>query len=249
MKMQQILSLVRRAVQDYDMIEDGDRIAVGISGGKDSLTLLSALKAMQRFYPKKYELVAITVSLGLKDMDFSPVQKYCRELGVDYIIVETDIAQIIFDERKEKNPCALCAKMRKGALNGKADELGCNKIALGHNKDDVIETFLMALLYEGRIHCFSPYTYLSRRKIASIRPLIYVPEKDVKGFAKREELPVVKNKCKADGNTTREEVKNMVKKLSEKYDHFEDRTFNAIKRSYIEGWRVDESRLSQRGKE
>ncbi len=249
MKMQQILSLVRRAVQDYDMIEDGDRIAVGISGGKDSLTLLSALKAMQRFYPKKYELVAITVSLGLKGMDFSPVQKFCRELGVDYTIVETDIAQIIFDERKEKNPCALCAKMRKGALNGKADELGCNKIALGHNKDDVIETFLMALLYEGRIHCFSPYTYLSRRKIASIRPLIYVPEKDVKGFAKREELPVVKNKCKADGNTTREEVKNMVKKLSEKYDHFEDRTFNAIKRSYIEGWRVDESRLSQRGKE
>ncbi len=245
MKMQQILSLVRRAVQDYNMIEDGDRVAVGISGGKDSLTLLAALRAMQRFYPKKYELEAITVSLGFEGMDFSPVREFCDKIGVHYTIVETDIGQIIFDERKEKNPCALCAKMRKGALNSKVDELGCNKIALGHNRDDVIETFLMALLYEGRIHCFSPYTYLSRRKIASIRPLIYVPERDVKGFAKREGLPVVKNKCRADGNTSREEIKNMVKKLGKRYDHFEDRTFNAIKRSYIEGWRTDESGLSQ----
>lgn len=248
MRMQQILSLVRRAVQDYNMIEEGDRVAIGVSGGKDSLTLLAALKAMQRFYPKKYELEAITVSLGFEDMDFSPVRKFCNDIGVNYTIVDTDIGQIIFDERKEKNPCALCAKMRKGALNTKVEELGCNKIALGHNKDDVIETFLMALLYEGRIHCFSPYTYLSRRKIASIRPLIYVPERDVKGFANREGLPVVKNKCRADGNTTREEIKNMVKKLSKRYDHFEDRTFNAIKRSYIEGWRTDESGLSQRGK-
>lgn len=246
--MQQILSLVRRAVQDYNMIDDGDRIAVGISGGKDSLTLLTALSAMRRFYPKKYELEAITVSLGFEGMDFSPVQRLCDELGVSYTIVETDIGQIIFDERKESNPCALCAKMRKGALNTKAEELGCNKIALGHNKNDVIETFLMALLYEGRIHCFSPRTYLSRKKITSIRPLIYVPERDVKGFANKSGLPVVKNRCKADGNTSREEIKNMVKSLSLRYDHFEDRTFNAIKRSYIEGWRVEENGLSQRGK-
>ena len=164
MKMQQLLSLVRRAVQDYNMIEDNDRIAIGISGGKDSLTLLSALKAMQRFYPKGYELEAITVSLGFENMDFSPIQKFCDSIGVNYTIVETDIGQIIFDERKEKNPCALCSKMRKGALNTMAEKLGCNKVALGHNKDDVIETFLMALLYEGRIHCFSPCTYLSRKK-------------------------------------------------------------------------------------
>lgn len=248
MKMQQILSLVRRAVQDYNMIEEGDRIAVGISGGKDSLTLLVALKAMQRFYPKHYELEAITVSLGFEGMDFSPVKELCDKIGVNYTVVETDIGEIIFNERKEKNPCALCAKMRKGALNAKVDELGCNKIALGHNKDDVIETFLMSLLYEGRIHCFSPYTYLSRRKIASIRPLIYVPERDVKGFANKEGLPIVKNKCAADGNTKREEIKNMVKQFGLKYDHFEDRTFNAIKRSYLEGWRVDENELSHRGK-
>ena len=243
--MQQILSLVRRAVQDYNMIEEGDRIAVGISGGKDSLTLLKALKAMQRFYPKKYELEAITVSLGFEGMDFSPIQRLCDEIGVNYSIVETDIGQIIFDERKEENPCALCSKMRKGALNTKAEELGCNKVALGHNKDDVIETFLMALLYEGRLHCFSPCTFLSRRRITSIRPLIYVPERDVKGLAGREGLPVVKNKCRADGNTAREEMKKMIRELSLKYDHFEDRTFNAIKRSYLEGWRVEENGLSQ----
>ena len=156
MKMQRLLSYVRRAVQDYDMIQDGDRIAVGISGGKDSLTLLMALKGLQRFYPKKFEIEAITVSLGFEGMDFSPIQKFCDELGVHYSIVDTQIGEIIFDARKEKNPCALCSKMRKGALNNKVEELGCNKIALGHNRDDVIETFFMSLFYEGRIHCFSP---------------------------------------------------------------------------------------------
>ena len=158
MKMQQMLSLVRRAVQDYNMIEDGDRIAVGISGGKDSLSMLAVLKALQRFYPKKFELEAITVNVGFEGMDFSPVEKFCEELGVNYHIVNTDISEIVFQERKEKNPCSLCAKMRKGALNTKVEELGCNKIALGHNKDDVIETFFMALFDEGRIYCFSPYT-------------------------------------------------------------------------------------------
>ncbi len=240
MKIQQMLSLVRRAVQDYNMIEEGDKIAVGISGGKDSLALLMTLKHLQRFYPKHFELEAITVNLGFEGMDFSPIQSFCNELGVNYNVVDTDIGEIVFDARKEKNPCALCAKMRKGALNTKVDELGCNKIALGHNRDDVIETFLMALLYEGRIHCFSPYTYLSRRKIVSIRPLIYVPEKDVVGFARKYELPIVKNKCGVDGSTKREEIKELMKELGLKYDHFEERTFNAIKRSYLEGWRVDE---------
>lgn len=239
MKMQQMLSLIRRAVQDYNMIDEGDRIAVGISGGKDSLSMLMALKHLQRFYPKHFELEAITVNLGFEGMDFSPIEKFCNELGVNYSIVNTDIGEIVFEARKEKNPCALCAKMRKGALNTKVEDLGCNKIALGHNRDDVIETFLMALIFEGRIHCFSPYTYLSRKKITSIRPLIYVPEKDVIGFANKYNLPIVKNKCSVDGNTKREEIKNIVKEFASKYDHFEERTFNAIKRSYLEGWKVD----------
>lgn len=239
MKIQRMLSLVRSAVQEYNMIEDGDKIAVGISGGKDSLALLMALKNLQRFYPKSFELEAITVNLGFEGMDFSPIQAFCDELGVNYSIVDTQIGEIVFDARREKNPCSLCAKMRKGALNTRVDELGCNKIALGHNRDDVIETFLMSLLYEGRIHCFSPYTYLSRRKISSIRPLIYVPEKDVIGFSKKYNLPIVKNKCKVDGETKREEIRLLMKELGLKYDHFEERTFNAIKRSYIQGWKVD----------
>jgi tRNA(Ile)-lysidine synthase TilS/MesJ len=237
MKMQRLLSYVRRAVDDYDMIQDGDRVAVGISGGKDSLTMLLALKAMQRFYPHKYELEAISVSLGFEGMDFSPVQKFCDEIGVRYTVVETEIAPIIFGERKEKNPCALCAKMRKGALNDMVEKLGCNKIALGHNKDDVVETLFMSLFYEGRIHCFSPKTFLSRRKISSIRPLIYVPEGEVKGFATSNNLPVIKNKCPADGNTKREEIKNFIKRQAKEYDNFEDVIFGAIKRSELEGWR------------
>lgn len=236
MKMQRLLSYVRRAVQDYDMIQDGDKIAVGISGGKDSLTLLMTLKGLQRFYPKKFELEAITVSLGFEGMDFSPIQKFCDELGVHYSIVDTQIGEIIFDARKEKNPCALCSKMRKGALNNKVEELGCNKIALGHNRDDVIETFFMSLFYEGRIHCFSPYTFLSKKKIASIRPLIYVPEKDVVGFARKQGLSIVKNKCKADGNTKREEIKNFMKNMGKDFDYFEETVFSAIKRSELEGW-------------
>jgi tRNA(Ile)-lysidine synthase TilS/MesJ len=245
MKLQQILSLVRRAVQDYDMIQDGDRVAVGISGGKDSLTLLMALKALQHFYPKHFELEAITVSLGFEGMDFSPVRDFCDSLGVNYNIVETDIGEIVFDARREKNPCALCAKLRKGALNGKVEELRCNKIALGHNRDDVLETFFMALFYEGRIHCFSPNTYLSRRKISSIRPLIYVPEADVKGFANREHLPIVKNKCAVDGKTTREDIKQLIKKFGKEYDFFEEKIFGAIKRSNLEGWHI-ENELSGR---
>jgi tRNA(Ile)-lysidine synthase TilS/MesJ len=219
------------------MIQDSDKVAVGISGGKDSLTMLLALKNMQRFYPKKYELEAISVSLGFEGMDFSPVQKFCDEIGVNYTVVETDIGQIIFDERKEKNPCALCAKMRKGALNDMVEKLGCNKIALGHNKNDVIETLFMSLFLEGRIHCFSPKTFLSRKKISSIRPLIYVPEKEVIGFARQNNLPIVKNKCFADGNTKREDFKKFIAEQSHIYDHFEEVIFGAIKRSDIEGWR------------
>lgn len=218
------------------MIEEGDKIAVGISGGKDSLTLLMALKALQRFYPKHFELEAITVSIGFEGMDFTPIQKFCDEIGVNYTVVDTEIEQIVFAERGEKNPCALCATMRKGALNTKVDELGCNKIALGHNRDDVIETFFMSLFLEGRIHCFSPKTYLSRRKITSIRPLIYVPEKDVKGFARKNNLPIIENKCPVDGKTAREDTKQRIKALGLEFDHFEEKIFGAIRRSQLEGW-------------
>ena len=172
MKLQKLLSYVRRAVDDYHMIEEGDKIAVGVSGGKDSICLLIALKHLQRFYPKHFELEAITVSLGLPGAVYDDIQALCDSIGVPYTVVNTDIGQIIFEERKEKNPCSLCAKMRKGALNTKAEELGCNKVALGHNKDDVVETFFMSLFYEGRINCCAPVSYLDRSKLYSIRPLM-----------------------------------------------------------------------------
>ena len=236
MKIQRLLSYVRCAVEDYNMIEEGDRIAIGVSGGKDSLALIAALSTLRRFYPKHFELEAISVDLGFEGMDFSPVEEYCRSYNVNYTVVHTDIGEIIFDARKEKNPCSLCAKMRKGALNDMVEKLGCNKIALGHNRDDVVETMLMSLFYEGRISCFAPVTYLDRKKITSIRPLAYVPEVDIIGFANKYSLPVVKNKCPADGNTKREEVKNMVKEYRKKFDHFDSKIFGAIQRADINGW-------------
>jgi tRNA(Ile)-lysidine synthase TilS/MesJ len=175
-------------------------------------------------------------------MDFSPVKELCDSVGVEYHVVETDIAEIIFNERKEKNPCSLCAKMRKGALNDKVEELGCNKVALGHNRDDVIETLLMALLYEGRIYTFSPVTYLNKKKLTSIRPLIYVPEKEVIGFARKQQLPIVKNKCPADGNTRREDMKNRIASLKKDFDHLDEKLFGAVQRSAIPGWLVDKDK-------
>ncbi len=237
MKLQKLLSYVRRAVDDYNMINDGDRIAVGVSGGKDSLSLLVALKALQRFYPKRFEIEAISVSLGFENMDFSSVQKFCDNLEVNYTVVKTDIGEIIFDARKEKNPCSLCAKMRKGALNDAVEGLGCNKVALGHNRDDVIETFFMAMFYEGRIYTFSPVTFLDRKKIYSIRPLIYVPEKAIMDFVKKENIAIVKNKCPVDGHTKREDIKNFIHEQSLKYDHFDEKIFGAIKRSDIKSWK------------
>ncbi len=237
MKLRRLLSYVRRAVDDYDMIKDGDKIAVGISGGKDSLSLIVALKALQRFYPKKFELEAVSVSLGFENMDFSPIQSLCDEIGVKYTIVKTDIAEIIFDARKEKNPCSLCAKMRKGALNDMAEKLGCNKIALGHNRNDIVETLFMSMFYEGRIYTFSPITFLDRKRIYSIRPLMYVPEKDIIGFVKKENIVIVKNKCPVDGYTKREDIKRFVQEQGLKYDHFEEKIFGAVKRSGIGTWK------------
>lgn len=239
MKLQKLLSYIRRAVDDYNMIEEGDKIAVGVSGGKDSLALVMAMKALQRFYPKHFELIAVSVSLGYTGMDFTPVREFCERLGVEYHVVETDIGEIIFGERREKNPCSLCAKMRKGALHDKLEQLGCNKVALGHNRDDVIETLLMALLYEGRIYTFSPVTYLDRKKITSIRPMIYVPEKEIIGFAKAESLPVVKNKCPADGNTKREDMKKRISELKKDFDHLDEKLLGAVQRSFIPGWQTE----------
>lgn len=238
MKLQRLLSYVRRAVDDYNMIEEGDRIAVGVSGGKDSVCLLVALNALKRFYPKRFDIEAVTVSLGLPGASYDSIREFCRELGVNYTVVDTDIGQIVFHERKEKNPCSLCAKMRKGALNDAAEGLGCNKVALGHNKDDVVETFFMSLFYEGRINTFAPVSYLDRKKLYSIRPLMYVPEYEAKSYVVKNNISIVKNPCLADGNTKRQETKEFLADISKKYDNLQEKVFGAIKRSDIKGWNM-----------
>ena len=232
-----VLSYVRRAVDDYNMIEEGDRIAVGVSAGKDSLTLLCALAELRRFYPRKFELGAITVDMGFEGADFSGIQKLCEELEVPYHVIPTQISTVIFDVRKEKNPCSLCAKMRRGALYGSAKSLGYGKVALGHHFDDVVETFMLNLFYEGRIGCFQPVTYLSNTDLHMIRPMIYMPEKDVRYFANKAELPVVKSPCPADGNTEREEMKQLLARLEKENKGLRYRIFGAIQRGEIDGFR------------
>ena len=228
MKLQQLLSYTRKAVDEYQMIEDGDHIAVGISGGKDSLTLLYALHGLKRFYPKKFELSAITVNLGYEKFDVAPLRALCEELGVPYKVVDTDIAHILFEERKESNPCSLCAKMRKGALNDAVKEMGCNKVAYAHHKDDIIETMLLSLLFEGRFHSFSPKTYLDRMDLTVIRPMMYVDEIDVIGFQHKYKLPVAKSRCPIDGFTKREYAKDLVKQLNHEHPGARNRMFTAI---------------------
>ena len=235
--MKKLLSYVRRACDDYAMIEEGDRIAVGISAGKDSLTLLSALAAMRRFYPKKYELGAITVDMGFEGMDFSPISDFCRSIDVEYRVVKTEISKIIFDVRKEKNPCSLCAKMRRGALHDAAKEFGCNKVALGHHFDDVVDTFMLNLFYEGRIGTFSPVTYLSNTDLYLIRPMLYMPESEVVYFTNRTTLPVIKSPCPADKNTKRETMKQMLAREEKLNRGLKYRIFGAIVRAEIDGYR------------
>lgn len=226
--MRKILSRTRRAVDDYHMIESGDRIAVGVSGGKDSLTLLCALAALKKFYPKEFEVVGISLDMGFEGTDFSGVQKLCDELGVEYILQKTDIAEVVFDIRKESNPCSLCAKMRRGGVNDLAVQNGCNKVALGHHNEDVIETFFLSLFYEGRLGCFSPVTYLSRRDIHVIRPMIYVPEGDIKGYAKRAELPIVFNPCPMDGNSKRSDMRDFIDERRKTDKFFKTKILHAI---------------------
>ena len=231
MKLQRLLSLTRQAVDDYALIDSGDKIAVGISGGKDSLTLLYALHGLKRFYPNEFELSAITVDLGFENFDLSPVRSLCSELSVPFTVVPTDIGKILFETRKESNPCALCAKMRKGALNETAKQLGCNKIAYAHHRDDLIETMLLSLIYEGRFYAFSPKTFLDRTELTVIRPMI-----DVIGFKNRFSLPVCKNPCPVDGKTKREYVKQLTKQLNLQAPGVKERLFHAITEGNIEGW-------------
>ncbi len=228
MKLQRVLSEVRKAVDDYHMIAEGDKIAVGISGGKDSLTLLYALSSLRRFYPHPFELVAVTVDLGFANLDLSEIKKLCEKLEVPYTVVKTQIGQIVFEQRQENNPCALCAKMRKGALNEAMKQLGCNKIAYAHHMDDVVETMMLSLLYEGRFHTFSPVTYLDDTGLTVIRPLIYMKEADVIGFVRKYEVPVVKSPCPADGHTKREYVKQLLKQLNTENPGVKQRMFTAI---------------------
>ena len=239
MTLQQVLSQVRRAADDYEMIQDGDKIAVGISGGKDSLTLLYALSALRRFYPHPFELHAVTVDLGFENLNLGKIEALCKELDVPYTIVPTQIASIVFDQRKEKNPCALCAKMRKGALNEAIRGAGCNKIAYAHHKDDVVETLMLSLIYEGRFHTFAPVTFLDRMNLTVIRPLVYMKEADVIGFVHKHDVPVVKSPCPADGHTRREYVKQLLRQLNLENPGVKDRMFTTVQSGLAE-WRVHE---------
>jgi tRNA 2-thiocytidine biosynthesis protein TtcA len=236
MKLQQLLSLTRKAVDEYQLIDEGDRIAIGISGGKDSLALLYAMHGLRRFYPNHFTIHAVSVNLGFPGFDLTPIKELCSSLEIPYTIVDTQIGDIIFHERKEENPCSLCAKMRKGALNQAVKELGLNKVAYAHHKDDIIETMLLSLIYEGRFHSFSPKTYLDRMDLTVIRPLMFVSEADVIGFKNKYQLPVVKNPCPADGFTRREYAKNLLRQLNLDAPGVKERMFTAILNADLKGW-------------
>lgn len=236
--MQKILGYMRKAIQEFDLIQDGDRIAVGVSGGKDSLVLLRGLFLLKRFIGIEYDIVAITLDprFGGTDGDYSAVDEMCREMGIEYKLIRTHIGEIVFDVRQESNPCSLCARMRRGALHDAAKEAGCNKIALGHNYEDVVETFVMNLFNEGRLGCFSPKSYLSRKDITMIRPLVLAPEKDIRSAANRNNLQVVKSKCPADGHTSREATKQFLAERDKHDKGFSDRIFGAMRRAGLDGW-------------
>ena len=244
--MNKILSLTRRCVEDYNMIDSGDRIAVGVSGGKDSLMLLMALAKLRQFYSVPFTVEAVTLDMGHAEggegLDFSPIAALCRELDVPYTILNSEIQHIIFDLRREKNPCSMCAKMRRGALHAALQERGIRKIALGHHYDDAIETFFMSLLFEGRLSCFQPVTYLDRTGITQIRPLLYCGENLIRHAAQRLELPVVQSTCPADGSTKRQEVKELVYELQGRYPGLKARAFGAMQRLPLPAWEPVEHR-------
>ena len=228
MKLQKLYSYTRKAIDDFQMIKENDSIAVGISGGKDSLTLLYALAGLRKFYSKHYSLTAVTVDLGYPDFDLTAIKELCRELDVPYHIIPTEIGAIIKEQNIKNSPCSLCAKLRKGALNQAVVELGCNKVAYAHHKDDLLESMMMSFLFEGRIHTFAPVTYLDRSGITVIRPLLFLYEGDVKGFVKEYQLPVVKSPCPVDGSTKREDVKNLIGEINHQYPGAKARMIRAV---------------------
>ena len=238
--MQRILSLVRRCVEDYHMIDEGDTVAVGVSGGKDSVLTLAALAKLRDFYPKKFDLAALTIDSGVPGTDFTPIADLCRDMGVPYRIIGVPIYEIVFVHRQEKNPCSLCAKLRRGALSTELNRQGLGKIALGHHYDDAVETMLMSLFLEGRISCFQPVTYLDRSRVTQIRPLLYVQEREVRGAVRRLGLPVVKNPCPANGSTKREEMKELLLRLDKTYPQLKKKIFGAIQRYPLYGWSLEE---------
>ena len=238
--MQHILSLVRRCVEDYNMIEDGETVAVGVSGGKDSVLTLAALAKLRDFYPKKFQVTALTIDSGAPGVDFTAIARLCEALEVPYRLIPVPIYEIVFVHRKEKNPCSLCAKLRRGALSTELNRLGISKIALGHHYDDAVETMLMSLFLEGRISCFQPVTYLDRSGVTQIRPLLYVQEREVRGAVKRLALPVVDNPCPANGSTKREETKELILELDKHYPNLKKKIFGAIQRYPLYGWSLEE---------
>ena len=237
--MQKILSFMRKAIEDYNMIEEGDKIGVALSGGKDSISMLMGFKALQRFYPKKFEIVAISINPGFDFFNKEFLIETCKKIDVPLFIEDTNIKEIVFDVREEKNPCSLCANFRRGALNSVAIREGCNKIALGHNEDDVLETFLLNLFYTGSIHTFSPISYMDRSQITLIRPLIYAPEKSIKAFVKRNNIEIMDKVCPMDGISKREDIKNMIKDLKVDIPHIRSNLYGAIRRNLNE-WKKSE---------
>lgn len=235
--MKRIVSLIRKAIDEYGMIRDGERVAVGVSGGKDSMVLLEALALLSRYHPKNFEVVGISVDPGFGG-DYDIIADYAKKIGVEYYVKETQLKEIIFDERKEKSPCSLCSKMRRGALNDMAKEHGCDTLALGHHMDDVLETFFLSLLYEGRVNCFSPFTYLDRSRVTQIRPMIYVREGDIKSAVNRNHIPVMPKVCPVDGITKRADMKDIIRDLEKKTaPGLKKRLFHAVMASGIDGWK------------
>lgn len=240
--MQKILGYMRKAITEFDMLSDGDRVAVGVSGGKDSLVLLKGLSKLRDFIGIDYSLTAITEDpcFGGVPGDYSGIEKLCNDMGIEYIVERSRIGEIVFDVRHEEHPCSLCARLRRGALHNAAKKAGCNVVALGHHYNDAVETFVMNLFVEGRIGCFAPKSFLDRREITVIRPLAFAPETEIARAARREGLPIVKSKCPADGHTKREEIKNFLSER-ERLDHgFTDRLFGAMRRAGIDGWAYKE---------
>lgn len=232
-------SIVRKGVDDYNMINEGDVVAVGVSGGKDSVVLLRCLAHLRNYYPRKFGLEAITIDMGFSDMDFSPVAKLCEEISVPYTCIKTDIREIVFDVRKEDNPCSLCSKMRRGAINNAIKVRGISKLALGHHMDDVVETFLLSLIFEGRISCFRPVTYLDRSDVWQIRPMIYAGEGKIAEVCERLGLPIVETTCPEDRESKRREIKNLVSVLQKDYPDIKSKLFGAIQRLPLNGWGVE----------